>query len=216
MGLLGPCYPAFKNIMKLVSLLCRGFLFSRARCVESRLGFSVPYRRECFSGMPNRCYHKYAISYDFGIRKGLSELDLGEFYLNKRPRFLQMLVFGACFQTTSYIFQFFLPRWPWYVCSFFVAGIGMAIQVNCLFSLWSQTRSEIFISVQDAHANAFVALIRRQNELKMGILHASYGEDHKSRLSSYHKSRLPTVWAHSSPRFLRLSLLNYLPGRPIT
>ncbi|KAF9525013.1 major facilitator superfamily domain-containing protein, partial [Crepidotus variabilis] len=69
--------------------------------------------------------------------------------------FGKMLVFGGSFSIVAYGLQSLRPGWHTFVLSFFIGGIGMAMQ--------------------DAHANAFVALVKHNNELKMGLLHASYG-----------------------------------------
>lgn len=84
-----------------------------------------------------------------------------------------MLVFGGSFQIIAYAAQSLRPSWQIFVASFFIGGIGMAMQVSysSTLSIYGKTKNKC----QDAHANAFIALVKHQNEFKMGLMHAAYG-----------------------------------------
>ncbi|KAJ6595848.1 MFS general substrate transporter [Mycena vulgaris] len=69
--------------------------------------------------------------------------------------FGKMIVFGALCQAISYCIQAPAPPFPLFVLSFTINGVGIAIQ--------------------NAQTNAYVASIKHNPELYMGMLHASYG-----------------------------------------
>ncbi|KAJ7081684.1 major facilitator superfamily domain-containing protein [Mycena crocata] len=69
--------------------------------------------------------------------------------------FGQMIVFGAICQIVAYTIQAPAPPFPLFVISFAINGVGVAIQ--------------------NAQTNAYVASLRHDSELYMGMLHASYG-----------------------------------------
>ncbi|KAJ7079361.1 major facilitator superfamily domain-containing protein [Mycena crocata] len=69
--------------------------------------------------------------------------------------FGQMMVFGAACQVAAYTIQAPAPPFPLFLISFAINGIGIAIQ--------------------NAQNNAYVASLRQNPELYMGMLHASYG-----------------------------------------
>lgn len=76
------------------------------------------------------------------------------FYCTCIPSCLCLSLSGSCLQVLSYLLQLAIPPFPIFVCSFFITGIGLALQ--------------------DAQANGFVASLE-DNAAKMGILHAAYG-----------------------------------------
>ncbi|KAF8959974.1 major facilitator superfamily domain-containing protein [Flammula alnicola] len=67
----------------------------------------------------------------------------------------KILVLAALFQAAAFAIQSSALPYPLFVVSFAVGGIGIA--------------------VQDAQANAFIAIVRNDGEKKMGLLHAAYG-----------------------------------------
>ncbi|KAF7351269.1 MFS domain-containing protein [Mycena sanguinolenta] len=69
--------------------------------------------------------------------------------------FGRMIVFGASLQVAAYSIQAPAPPFPLFVISFSLNGFGLAIQ--------------------NAQTNAYVASLRLNSELYMGMLHASYG-----------------------------------------
>ncbi|KAJ7485280.1 major facilitator superfamily domain-containing protein [Mycena latifolia] len=66
-----------------------------------------------------------------------------------------MMVFGAVCQVITYTIQAPAPPFPLFVISFAINGFG--------------------VSIQNAQTNAYVASLRHNSELYMGMLHASYG-----------------------------------------
>ncbi|KAK7039471.1 MFS domain-containing protein, partial [Favolaschia claudopus] len=69
--------------------------------------------------------------------------------------FGRMIVLGALLQIVGYSIQAPAPPFPLFVMSFIFNGFGIAIQ--------------------NAQANAYVASLKHNSELYMGMLHASYG-----------------------------------------
>ncbi|KAJ7108526.1 major facilitator superfamily domain-containing protein [Mycena epipterygia] len=69
--------------------------------------------------------------------------------------FGKMIVFGALCQIVTYTIQAPAPPFPLFVISFAINGVGVAIQ--------------------NSQTNAYVASLRHNSELYMGMLHASYG-----------------------------------------
>ncbi|KAF7351272.1 MFS domain-containing protein [Mycena sanguinolenta] len=69
--------------------------------------------------------------------------------------FGRMIVFGALLQVAAYSIQAPAPPFPLFAISFSLNGFGIAIQ--------------------NAQTNAYVASLRLNSELYMGMLHASYG-----------------------------------------
>ncbi|KAF7360330.1 MFS domain-containing protein [Mycena venus] len=69
--------------------------------------------------------------------------------------FGRMIVLGALLQVVAYSIQAPAPPFPLFVLSFTFSGFGLA--------------------VQNAQTNAYVASLRHNSELYMGMLHASYG-----------------------------------------
>ncbi|KAK7044710.1 MFS domain-containing protein [Favolaschia claudopus] len=69
--------------------------------------------------------------------------------------FGRMIVLGALLQIVGYSIQAPAPPFPLFVISFIFNGFGIAIQ--------------------NAQANAYVASLKHNSELYMGMLHASYG-----------------------------------------
>ncbi|KAF8187037.1 major facilitator superfamily domain-containing protein [Mycena galopus ATCC 62051] len=69
--------------------------------------------------------------------------------------FGRMIVLGALLQVVAYSIQAPAPPFPLFVFSFVFNGFGIAIQ--------------------NAQTNAYVASLRHDSELYMGMLHASYG-----------------------------------------
>ncbi|KAF9479394.1 MFS general substrate transporter [Pholiota conissans] len=67
----------------------------------------------------------------------------------------KMLVFSAGFQAIAATAQSLALPFPLFAISFAIAGIG--------------------VSVQDAQANGFIAIVKHDGERKMALLHASYG-----------------------------------------
>ncbi|KAJ7512743.1 major facilitator superfamily domain-containing protein [Mycena galericulata] len=69
--------------------------------------------------------------------------------------FGKMIVFGALCQVVGYSIQASAPPFPLFVISFAFNGLGIAIQ--------------------NAQTNAYVASLKHNSEIYMGMLHASYG-----------------------------------------
>ncbi|KAJ7892857.1 major facilitator superfamily domain-containing protein [Mycena olivaceomarginata] len=69
--------------------------------------------------------------------------------------FGRMVVLGALLQVVTYCIQAAAPPFPLFVLSFIFTGFGIAIQ--------------------NAQTNAYVASLKHNSELYMGMLHASYG-----------------------------------------
>ncbi|KJA28717.1 hypothetical protein HYPSUDRAFT_1082544 [Hypholoma sublateritium FD-334 SS-4] len=67
----------------------------------------------------------------------------------------KMLVIGAGLQAGGFAIQSMGLPFPLFAISFAASGIG--------------------ISIQDAQANGFIAIVRHEGEKKMGLLHAAYG-----------------------------------------
>ncbi|PPQ80104.1 hypothetical protein CVT25_001472 [Psilocybe cyanescens] len=87
--------------------------------------------------------------------------------------FSQIIVIGSILQSACFIMQAFASSFSMFVAAFFIGGIGMAIEASCL-SLILELEHE-FTFFQDAQANGYVAMLRHDGELKMGLLQASYG-----------------------------------------
>jgi fucose permease len=68
---------------------------------------------------------------------------------------VQTIVFGSLFQVAGYCIQTAAPPFPAFILAYFLNGFGLALQ--------------------DSQANGFVATLSRNAEVKMGVLHASYG-----------------------------------------
>ncbi|KAK7039467.1 major facilitator superfamily domain-containing protein, partial [Favolaschia claudopus] len=75
--------------------------------------------------------------------------------LSNRLSFGKLMVLGSICQIIAYVLQAPAPPFPVFVASFFLNGVGIAIQ--------------------DAQANGYVASLRHSPEIKMGLLHGAYG-----------------------------------------
>ncbi|KAH8824832.1 major facilitator superfamily domain-containing protein [Flagelloscypha sp. PMI_526] len=75
--------------------------------------------------------------------------------LSDKLGFGKVMLIGSLCQVIAYTIQAPAPPFPLFVISFTISGIGMAMQ--------------------DAQANAYVAMFKRNPSAKMGILHAIYG-----------------------------------------
>ncbi|KAK7044707.1 MFS domain-containing protein [Favolaschia claudopus] len=75
--------------------------------------------------------------------------------LTDRLGFGKMLFFGSLCQIVAYSIQAPAPPFPVFVLSFVINGVGIAIQ--------------------DAQANGYVASLKHNPEIKMGLLHGAYG-----------------------------------------
>ncbi|KAK7044715.1 MFS domain-containing protein [Favolaschia claudopus] len=75
--------------------------------------------------------------------------------LSNRLSFGKLMVLGSICQVIAYVLQAPAPPFPVFVASFFLNGVGIAIQ--------------------DAQANGYVASLRHSPEIKMGLLHGAYG-----------------------------------------
>ncbi|KAI6019817.1 MFS general substrate transporter [Pisolithus orientalis] len=80
---------------------------------------------------------------------------LSNLVLDGRYGFGKVIVLGSLFQVVAYCFESAAPPFPLFVLGYAINGVGMALQ--------------------DAQANGFVACLRDNPEMKMGILHAAYG-----------------------------------------
>ncbi|KAK7012688.1 major facilitator superfamily domain-containing protein [Favolaschia claudopus] len=76
-------------------------------------------------------------------------------YLHDRLGFGRMIVLGNLLQLVAFCIQAPAPPFPLFVFSYIFNGFGLA--------------------VQNAQTNAYVASLRHNSELYMGILHAIYG-----------------------------------------
>ncbi|KAJ7185631.1 MFS general substrate transporter [Mycena filopes] len=85
--------------------------------------------------------------------------------------FGRLLVLGAAFQVAAYSIQAPAPPFPLFAASFFLNGLGIAIQV-CQISLYFPPNNP---RIKNAQSNAYVASLRVNSEMYMGMLHASYG-----------------------------------------
>ena len=83
------------------------------------------------------------------------------------------LIQGPICQAIAYSIQAPAPPFPLFVLAPILNGFGMAIQV------WVPRRrlhSAISHPLQDAQANGYVASLDNHKEVRMGVLHAVYGE----------------------------------------
>lgn len=84
------------------------------------------------------------------------------------------LIQGPICQAIAYGIQTSAPPFPVFAIAFALNGFGLAIQV-CTPRWWiHSTTSHNF--TQDAQANGYVASLDNNKEIRMGILHAIYGE----------------------------------------
>ncbi|KAI6019796.1 MFS general substrate transporter [Pisolithus orientalis] len=77
---------------------------------------------------------------------------LSNLVLDGRYGFGKVIVLGSLFQVVAYCFESATPPFPLFVLWYAINGVGMALQ--------------------NAQANGFVASLRDNPEMKMGILHA--------------------------------------------
>ncbi|KAI6148519.1 major facilitator superfamily domain-containing protein [Pisolithus tinctorius] len=77
---------------------------------------------------------------------------LSNLVLDGRYGFGKVIVLGSLFQVVAYCFESAAPPFPLFVLGYAINGVGMALQ--------------------NAQANGFVASLRDNPEMKMGILHA--------------------------------------------
>ncbi|KAJ6487637.1 MFS general substrate transporter [Mycena sanguinolenta] len=82
-------------------------------------------------------------------------------YFTDKVGFGRMLVLGAFLQVAAYSLQAPAPPFPLFVISFSLSGFGIGPPS---------------FRMQNAQTNAYVASLRLNSELYMGMLHASYGE----------------------------------------
>ncbi|KAJ7927611.1 major facilitator superfamily domain-containing protein [Mycena leptocephala] len=75
--------------------------------------------------------------------------------LTDRLGFGKMITLGSICQIIAYALQAPAPPFPVFVLSFVINGVGMAIQ--------------------DAQANGYIASLKNNPEIKMGLLHGAYG-----------------------------------------
>ncbi|KAJ7572557.1 MFS general substrate transporter [Mycena floridula] len=75
--------------------------------------------------------------------------------LSEKMGFGKVIVLGSVFQMVAYTLQAPALPFPVFVLSYCINGIGMALQ--------------------DAQANGYTAALKSNPEVKMGLLHASYG-----------------------------------------
>lgn len=80
---------------------------------------------------------------------------LSNLVLDGRYGFGKVIVLGSLFQVVAYCFESAAPPFPLFALGYAINGVGLALQ--------------------DAQANGFVASLRDNPEMKMGILHAAYG-----------------------------------------
>ncbi|KAI0760123.1 major facilitator superfamily domain-containing protein [Fomes fomentarius] len=76
-------------------------------------------------------------------------------YLTDLLGFGKILILGALLQLAAYVMISPAGPFPVMCCAFFLIGLGL--------------------SVQNAHANGFVASLKKHARTKMGLLHGSYG-----------------------------------------
>ncbi|KAJ7065045.1 MFS general substrate transporter [Mycena amicta] len=75
--------------------------------------------------------------------------------LTDRLGFGKMITLGSLFQVVAYSLQAPAPPFPVFILSYVINGVGIAIQ--------------------DAQANAHIASLKHNSEIKMGLLHGAYG-----------------------------------------
>uniref|UniRef100_A0A8H7Y664 Major facilitator superfamily (MFS) profile domain-containing protein n=1 Tax=Psilocybe cubensis TaxID=181762 RepID=A0A8H7Y664_PSICU len=113
--------------------------------------------------------------------------------LNDKYGYGKILVLGAILQMFAFITQSSARTLPFsaFAASFFLGGIGMAIQ--------------------DAQCNGYIALVKHEGELKMGFLQASYGLGALiAPLSSTQFAQAPTRWSGHYLISFVLSVLNVI------
>ncbi|KAF4620264.1 hypothetical protein D9613_001062 [Agrocybe pediades] len=110
--------------------------------------------------------------------------------LNDRLGFGKMIVLGAIFQGISFAAEACAPPFFFFVLTFFVGGLGMALQ--------------------DAQANGFMATVKHDGEIKMGLLQAAYGAGALCAPLSATQFSQMTHWSFHYLVSLTLSLLNAL------
>ncbi|KAM5531233.1 hypothetical protein V8D89_015099 [Ganoderma adspersum] len=97
-------------------------------------------------------------------------------YLTDKFGFGKVLLIGAAFQVIAYTMISPAGPFPLMCCAFFLIGFGL--------------------SLQNAHANGFVASLKRDSPTKMGFLHGSYGLGALiSPLISTQFAKSPTHWS---------------------
>ena len=119
--------------------------------------------------------------------------------------FFSPLIQGPICQAIAYGIQAPAPPFPLFVLAPILNGFGMAIQVRILWRELHSTTSHNLL--QDAQANGYVASLDNHKEVRMGILHAIYGQGEDLWPTWYSANpqkvleRSPRRWSrHSSPQ----------------
>ncbi|KAH9485772.1 Bypass of stop codon protein 6 [Psilocybe cubensis] len=182
-GSIGPLLP---RIMQVFDVRVRLWLSIRLSFVIGQLWNGVldlcadMHVFEKFDSLPN-------------LQQGVVFGALANMPLNDKYGYGKILVLGAILQMFAFITQSSARTLPFsaFAASFFLGGIGMAIQ--------------------DAQCNGYIALVKHEGELKMGFLQASYGLGALiAPLSSTQFAQAPTRWSGHYLISFVLSVLNVI------